>query len=374
MFTAAASDGAALSTPQAILPCCCGAAIAADMTASGVEGLRLSGWVLVAGMWEARAFMQAPGSWAPPWTGPIDWRHHVRARIGGHHRPCAVTGRDAWSLGGVRATEQGAALPGRSADGRGDHPRDARGWVRPVCGRIRGLIAILWLRAGLRISEALALTESDLDPKTGSVLVRAGKGGKRRIVGMDDWAWEHVRRWTEHRVQLPIGPLFCVLLGRPAVGVVSDRRPRGASPARGPGRGATAVCAAPLCRRLGYADASKSRLLSRGFRGDGGRHNPTPCGCLFLLTRLESSCGRNASPRGQALSDRSPESGATHGRPGCSARRALQMGSKLLAPILFGNVHPRRPVNAANYADLSDRQIHSCSNSPGMVGITIRSA
>lgn len=31
--------------------------------------------------------------------------------------------------------------------------------------RTRGLIAILW-RAGLRISEALALTESDLDPKT----------------------------------------------------------------------------------------------------------------------------------------------------------------------------------------------------------------
>ena len=43
--------------------------------------------------------------------------------------------------------------------------------------RTRGLIAILW-RAGLRISEALALTESYLDPKTGSVLVRVGKGGK----------------------------------------------------------------------------------------------------------------------------------------------------------------------------------------------------
>jgi site-specific recombinase XerD len=52
--------------------------------------------------------------------------------------------------------------------------------------RTRGLIAILW-RAGLRISEALGLTETDLDPKTGSVLVRMGKGGKRRIVGMDDW-------------------------------------------------------------------------------------------------------------------------------------------------------------------------------------------
>ncbi len=56
----------------------------------------------------------------------------------------------------------------------------------PYADRVRGLIAILW-RAGLRISEALVLTESDLDPKTGSVLVRVGKGGKRRIVGMDDW-------------------------------------------------------------------------------------------------------------------------------------------------------------------------------------------
>jgi integrase len=71
---------------------------------------------------------------------------------------------------------------------------------------------VLW-RAGLRISEALALTESDLDPKTGSVLVRSGKGGKRRMVGMDDWGWERVARWTEHRVQLPIGPLFCILAG-----------------------------------------------------------------------------------------------------------------------------------------------------------------
>ena len=65
----------------------------------------------------------------------------------------------------------------------------------------------------MRISEALALTETDLDPKTGSVLVRAGKGGKRRMVGMDDWAWEHVGRWTRRRTQLPVGPLFCILAG-----------------------------------------------------------------------------------------------------------------------------------------------------------------
>lgn len=54
--------------------------------------------------------------------------------------------------------------------------------------RLRGLIIVLW-RAGLRISEALALTESDLEVTRGSVLVRRGKGGRRREVGMDEWAW-----------------------------------------------------------------------------------------------------------------------------------------------------------------------------------------
>jgi integrase len=53
----------------------------------------------------------------------------------------------------------------------------------------RGLIVVLW-RAGLRISEALALTAADLDPRRGAVLVRRGKGGRRREVFMDDWAWD----------------------------------------------------------------------------------------------------------------------------------------------------------------------------------------
>jgi site-specific recombinase XerC len=96
----------------------------------------------------------------------------------------------------------------------------------PYADRIRGLIAILW-RAGLRISEALALTESDLDPKTGSVLVRAGKGGKRRIVGMDDWAWEHAR--SLDRAPNPAAHRSAVLHPRwthPRAGLVSHCRPR----------------------------------------------------------------------------------------------------------------------------------------------------
>jgi integrase len=49
--------------------------------------------------------------------------------------------------------------------------------------RLRGLIVVLW-RAGLRSHEALALNEADLDPRRGSVLVRRGKGGRRRQVGI----------------------------------------------------------------------------------------------------------------------------------------------------------------------------------------------
>jgi integrase len=79
-------------------------------------------------------------------------------------------------------------------------------------GRIRGLIVILW-RAGLRISEALSLAERDLDPERGAVLVRHGKGDKRREVGLDEWGWEQLRPWIGKRAEIPIGALFCVVNG-----------------------------------------------------------------------------------------------------------------------------------------------------------------
>jgi integrase len=78
--------------------------------------------------------------------------------------------------------------------------------------RLRGVIVVLW-RAGLRISEALALQESDLDRTRGAVLVRRGKGGKRREVGMDRCAWEQLEPWLSIRDRLPVGALFCVLRG-----------------------------------------------------------------------------------------------------------------------------------------------------------------
>jgi integrase len=78
--------------------------------------------------------------------------------------------------------------------------------------RMRALIVLLW-RAGLRIQEALTLTEHDLEPGAGSVLVRHGKGGRRRDVGIDPWGWDHLRPWLEYRIALPVGPLLCVIDG-----------------------------------------------------------------------------------------------------------------------------------------------------------------
>ena len=31
---------------------------------------------------------------------------------------------------------------------------------------------------------------------------------------MDDWGWEHVEPWTRYRVDLPVGPFFCIVDGR----------------------------------------------------------------------------------------------------------------------------------------------------------------
>ena len=94
---------------------------------------------------------------------------------------------------------------------------------RPDGLRLRSVIVVLW-RAGLRISEALALAESDLDQTRRAVLVRRGKGGKRREVGMDRWAWEQLDPWLAIRAELPVGALFCVLRG--------PTRGRPCSPAR----------------------------------------------------------------------------------------------------------------------------------------------
>jgi site-specific recombinase XerD len=105
---------------------------------------------------------------------------------------------------------------------------DRHGW------RVRAMIVVLW-RAELRVQEALALAENDLDQRRGSLLVRNGKGGRRREVGMDEWGWEQLQPWLNARAELPVGPL--------------RRGPLGVPPARCPRRGQAALRAAPAAPR-----------------------------------------------------------------------------------------------------------------------------
>jgi integrase len=68
--------------------------------------------------------------------------------------------------------------------------------------RLNGLIVVLW-RAGLRINEALALTETDLDQRRGSIRIRHATNDRRREVGMDPGAWEALQPWLAERAKLP---------------------------------------------------------------------------------------------------------------------------------------------------------------------------
>lgn len=87
----------------------------------------------------------------------------------------------------------------------------------PTGLRNRALIALLY-RAGLRISEALALCPKDVDLRAGTVRVLHGKGDFDRTVGLDDGACAVVGRWALERARWgagPAKPLLCSRAGNP---------------------------------------------------------------------------------------------------------------------------------------------------------------
>jgi site-specific recombinase XerD len=85
----------------------------------------------------------------------------------------------------------------------------------PTGIRNRALIVIGY-RAGLRITEALALRPKDVDTKNGVVRILKGKGKKARTVGLDPGACAIVDRWLDLRQQLGFNGrqhLLCTLKG-----------------------------------------------------------------------------------------------------------------------------------------------------------------
>jgi len=90
---------------------------------------------------------------------------------------------------------------------------DACGSDSSIALRNRALIATLW-RAGLRISEALAVEPRDLED--GVLRVRRGKGSKCRVVALDPEAVVVLQAWLESKARLGIGgPIFSTLRGEP---------------------------------------------------------------------------------------------------------------------------------------------------------------
>jgi integrase len=132
--------------------------------------------------------------------------------------------------------------------------------------RVRALVAVLW-RAGLGISEALALNETDIDDCRGSLLIRHGKGDKRREAGMDEFGFEQVAAWLAHRVSLPPGPLFCVIDG-------STRGRRWSATAARAELRALAVDAG-VRRRFAPHQLRHAHALARP-RRCGNKHHPAP--------------------------------------------------------------------------------------------------
>ncbi len=93
---------------------------------------------------------------------------------------------------------------------RGQSDRVKRIW------QVRYFVALLALRSGLRVSELAALKIGDLfleGKKEHYLIVRRGKGGKRRDVYLDDKLTKELRLFTRHKKNwgectLPESPLF----------------------------------------------------------------------------------------------------------------------------------------------------------------------
>jgi hypothetical protein len=221
--------------------------------------------------------------------------------------------------------------------------------------RLRALIVVLW-RAGLRISEALALAETDMDARRGAVLIRRGKGDKRREVGMDAWAWEQLE---------PAAPPH-PFPGR--LVLLRDPRPHRRTPLGSRVRAPATHSHRRSCRSATPARATPAPARARsrdGARRRPARHHPEatracpPRGHLDLSPRNRQLRDHRHRPRPTTTHDpgqrRPPHDAVTGTQP--SGRWVHQHAARAINPReLRATARPhRRSPNAGLTIELGSR-------------------
>lgn len=120
------------------------------------------------------------------------------------------------------------------------------------------MMAVMY-RAGLRVSELLALEPTHIDNRRHQVRVVDGKGGKDRTVPVEPWLIDTIQAWRKVRQGLPGGSqaLFVTLKGEP----LSDRYIRAMVKREATAAGITGKDVHPHTLRHAFA----SELLEDGF-------------------------------------------------------------------------------------------------------------
>ncbi|QYK47935.1 MAG: site-specific integrase [Phycisphaeraceae bacterium] len=146
---------------------------------------------------------------------------------------------------------------------------DACGRYTAVALRNRALITLMY-RAGLRVSEALALQPKDVDLGNGIVRVLHGKGDRYRAVGLDPGAAAVVAAWLAERGRGQ-------RVGGRAAARANPRRGRAGDGQRDPLAAAPLLCTAygtpvttgyvrRLMKRLGRQAGIAKRVHAHGLR------------------------------------------------------------------------------------------------------------
>jgi hypothetical protein len=153
--------------------------------------------------------------------------------------------------------------------------------------RLRGLVVILW-RAGLRIQEALALAEADLDRARGALLVRHGKGGRRREVGMDAWVGKNSSPGSSSDSTFPLGRCSASSTVT-AVADTGQARPRARNSAARPSKPACAGAS----RHTSSGTPTPSKWRARAYRWSSSNANSATA----TLASPPSTCRGSTTPR-----------------------------------------------------------------------------